>query len=457
MEKEWRNYQGRIKKRKHITKKTILIASFIIGITFLVTSSPFLGSTTLSRKINYTIHEDNLNLKFTEDFVRIEGGIDPLFNEVIEDRFVSKVGKNVQVVYTLDPLLQEKMISLFAKYKVPYGAFVAISTKTGKVLAMAGYSEKDGVDQNLALRATYPAASIFKLVTAAAALEKGKVEPDTVINFRGGLYALSPGNWTDNPKRDKNKITLADAMGKSCNVAFAKVALRWLDAGDLLRSAESLGFNNTINFEFPVQQSRIHVENNEKSIAKTAAGFGDVTLSPLHGAMIASAIANDGRMVEPRIVEKIFIDGREAYNFGKKEGTAGISPETAEKLRYMMTKTVEKGTARHSFFTQRGKAYLKDIVVGGKTGSLEGDDPQGDYSWFVGMAPLDNPEIAIAALVINRPVWKIKAPFVAREGFLTYFNNKDINNTKEKLKVAKKGNFLPTYHNQVLDREIRQL
>ena len=57
-------------------------------------------------------------------------------------------------------------------------------------------------------------------------------------------------------------------MGKSCNVAFAKVALRWLDAGDLLRSAESLGFNNTINFEFPVQQSRIHVENNEKVLQR---------------------------------------------------------------------------------------------------------------------------------------------------------------------------------------------
>ncbi len=436
MEKGWRNYQGRIKKRNYLTPKTVLITSFIIGITFLITGSPFPGSTTLSRKVNYTIHEDNLNLKFTEDSVRIEGGIAPLFDEIVEDRFVSKVGENVQIVYTLDPLLQEKMLSLFEKYKVPYGAFVAISPKTGKVLAMVGYSERNGVDQNLALRATYPAASIFKLVTASAALEKGKVEPDTVINFRGGLYSLSPGNWTDNPKRDKNKISLADAMGKSCNVAFAKVALRWLDAGDLLRSAEHFGFNNDINFEFPVQQSRIHVENNEASIAKTAAGFGDVTLSPIHGAMIASAIANDGIMVEPRVVEKVFIDGREAYNFGKKEGSASISNATAEKLRHMMVKTVEKGTARHAFYTRRGEAYLKDMVVGGKTGSLEGNDPQGDYSWFIGMAPLDDPEIAIAALVINRPVWQIKAPFIAREGFLTYFNNKDSNSTKEKLKVA---------------------
>ncbi len=436
MENGWRNYQGSIKGQKTFKKKTVLVITFILGMTFLVTSSAFLGSASIAGKFNYSIQEDNLNLKFTEGFVRIEGGIDPLFNEVVENRFVSKFGENVQVIYTLDPVLQEKISSLFERYKVPYGAFVALSPKTGKILAMVGYSQKDGPDQQLALRATYPAASVFKIVTAAAALEKGKVEPDTVINFRGGLYSLSPRNWTDNPRKDRNKITLSDAMGKSCNVAFAKVALRWLDADDLLRSAEKFGFNNSINFEFPVQQSKVYVEDTESSIAKTAAGFGNVTLSPLHGAMIASAIANDGRMVEPRVIEKIFIDGREAYNFERKEGPAGISHETAEKLGQMMVKTVEKGTARHAFYTRRGEAYLKDMVIGGKTGSLEGNDPQGDYSWFIGMAPLDDPEIAIAALVINRPSWQIKAPFVAREGLLTYFNNNDRNGSKGRLKVA---------------------
>ncbi len=436
MKNGWRNYQGSIKRRKNFTMKSVIIVSFILGITFLVTSSAFLGSTNITEKFSYSIQEDNLNLKFTEDLVRIEGGIDPLFTEVVEDRFVSKFGERIKVVYTVDPVLQEKITSLFERYKVPYGAFVALSPKTGKILAMVGYSEENGPDQQFALRATYPAASVFKLVTAAAALEKGKVEPETVINFRGGLYALSAGNWTDNPKKDKNKITLADAMGKSCNVAFAKVALRWLKADDLVRSGEKLGFNKAINFEFPVQQSKINVENSEASMAKTAAGFGNVTLSPLHGAMMAAAIANDGRMVEPRIVEKIFIDGREAYNFGKKEGPAGISSLTAEKLKQMMQKTVKNGTARHAFYTPRGEAYLKDMVIGGKTGSLLGNDPQGDYSWFIGMAPLDDPEIAIAALVINRPVWQIKAPFVAREGLLTYFNNKDTGNAKEKPRVA---------------------
>lgn len=421
MEQKWREYQKRFRRHKRIARKTPLILFLVSFIILLAAGSPFLDTINLSQKIHYTIEENSLRLRFDEDFVQIDGGFPPLTQERMEEKFVSQLGKDLQVVYTLDPLLQKSMEALFARYRVPYGAFVAISPKTGKVLAMVEYSEEEKGPQHLALRATYPAASIFKLITAAAALEKKKVEPDTVIRFSGGLYALTPRNWVDNPRRDKNKITLADAMGKSCNVAFAKVALRWLNSDELLRYAERFGFNQPVDFEFPVQISQARVENNEASIARTAAGFGDVSLSPMHAALIAAIIANDGKMVAPRIVEKILLDGREIYHFRSREIADRITPDTALKLKSMMTKTVENGTSRHAFYTRRGKAYLKDITVAGKTGSLEGDDPQGDYSWFVGMAPIDDPEIAIAALVINRPVWQIKAPFVAREALLAYF------------------------------------
>lgn len=429
MGQKWREYQKRFMGHKKITRKTPLILILVSFIILLAAGSPFLDTSNLTQKIHYTIEENNLRLRFDGDYVQIDGGFPPLFKERIEDRFVSHFGKDIQVVYTMDPVLQERMEALFAKYRVPYGAFVAVSPKTGKVLAMVEYSEEEKGSQHLALRATYPAASIFKLITAAAALEKKKVEPDTVIRFSGGLYTLTPRNWVDNPRRDKNKITLADAMGKSCNVAFAKVALRWLNSDELLSYAERFGFNQPVDFEFPVQISQAHLENNQASIARTAAGFGNVNLSPLHAAMIATTIANDGKMVAPRIIEKILLNEREIYHFIPREIADCITPDTAIKLKSMMTKTVENGTSRHAFYTRRGKAYLKDITVGGKTGSLEGDDPQGDYSWFVGMAPLDNPEIAIAALVINRPVWQIKAPFVAREALLTYFN-------KERFKMA---------------------
>ena len=423
MEQRWREYQKRFTWHRKIPRKTPFILVLAAVIISLAAGSPFLDTFDLSQKIRYTIEENGLRLTFDEESARIESETPILFKEKIEDKFVSNFENGLSVTYTIDPLLQEKMTDFFAKYKVPYGAFVAISPKTGKVLAMVEHSEKDKGDRHLALRATYPAASLFKLITAAAAIENGKVEPETVIRFNGGLYTLTPRNWVDNPKRDKNKITLADAMGKSCNVAFAKVALKWLGAGDLLHYAENFGFNKALDFDLPVQMSQASIENTAESIAKTAAGVGNVTLSPLHGALIASVIGNDGKMIAPRIIEKISLDGRELYNFKIKELDTCISTETAGKLKYMMTKTIESGTSRHTFYTRKGRAYLKDITIGGKTGTLEGDNPPGDYSWFVGIAPLEDPEIAVAALVINQPTWQIKASVAAREALLTYFKS----------------------------------
>ncbi|MDD5433964.1 MAG: penicillin-binding transpeptidase domain-containing protein [Nitrospira sp.] len=431
MGQKWRQYQNMQKKGRRIKGKTAFILLCSVFIILFAAGSPFLStSTTPSQKLNYTIEENNLRIKFDGNNIHMDGTTFPSsLGEKKDDRYTRSFGKDGQVTYTIDPVLQEKMTELFQKFQVPYGAFVAINPKTGKVLAMVEYSEESKGPQHLALRATYPAASIFKLVTGAAALEKGKADPETVINFSGAFYSLTPRNWKDNPRRDKNKITLADALGKSCNVAFAKVALRWLSSRDLTRYAEKFGFNKPLDFEFPVQTSKIHAENTESSLAKTAAGFGDVTLSPLHGVMIASAIANNGKMMAPRIIDRVSVNGRDIYNFKSKELYQSISNETAEKLKYMMTKTIEKGTSRHAFHTPSGESYLKDITVGGKTGSLDGTNPKGEYSWFVGMAPIDDPEIAVAVLVINKPVWKIKAPYIAREGLLTYFN-------RDKLKVA---------------------
>lgn len=430
MGQKWRQYQDRNKKGRKYKGKTAFILFFVAVIILFAAGSPFLSTlTSPSQKLSYTIEDSNVRIKFDGNNIRMDGEITPLLDEKKDDRYTKRFGKDGEIIYTIDPVLQEKMTELFRKFQVPYGAFVAMNPKTGRVLAMVEYSGEDTGPQHLALRATYPAASIFKLITGAAAIENGKADPETVINFSGGLYALSARNWKDNPKRDKNQITLSDAMGKSCNVAFAKVALRWLGSRELTRYAEKFGFNKPVEFEFPVQASRIHAENSEASIAKTAAGFGDVTLSPLHGVMIASAIANSGKMMAPRIIDRVSVNGREIYNFKSKEVSQCISEPTAEKLKNMMIKTIEKGTSRHAFHAPNGESYLGDISVGGKTGSLEGDNPKGDYSWFVGMAPIDNPEIAVAALIINKPVWKIKAPYIAREGLVTYFN-------KDKLKVA---------------------
>ena len=153
----------------------------------------------------------------------------------------------------------------------------------------------------------------------------------------------------------------------------------------------------------------------------TAAGFGDVGMSPLHAAMIAAMIANNGVMMSPRIVERVVRDGEEVYTLQERSLGNAIRPETAEKLAKMMLQTVKKGTSKHAFYGWGNIPSLQDIRVGGKTGSLEGDDPPGDYNWFVGMAPINDAKIAVAALVINHHTWQIKASYVAREGLKTYF------------------------------------
>jgi cell division protein FtsI/penicillin-binding protein 2 len=97
-----------------------------------------------------------------------------------------------------------------------------------------------------------------------------------------------------------------------------------------------------------------------------------------------------------------------------------IPRATARRLGAMMERTVTRGTARSAFFDEHGAPFLPGIRVAGKTGSLTGESPYRAYSWWVGFAPADRPRIAVAALVVNTPRWRIKASYVARETLRQY-------------------------------------
>lgn len=358
-------------------------------------------------------------IRYQNGQARFEG-FQPRWNKIEEGRFVSVFGKGDKVYYTIDVFLQKQMKALFRKYQVPYGVFVAVEPKTGKVLAFVEYSSAEPRSSLLPLRATFPAASIFKLITASALLEEEKISPNTVISFRGSR--LSPRTWTDDPKRDKERMSFVNALAKSNNVVFAKAALRWLDRDTLMQYAEAYRFNRSIPFVLPVQVSEAKIESSTKSLAYSAAGLGKVGLSPLHAALIAAAISNDGKMMTPRLIEKI-VGPKGEVRFRSQPSPLGeaISEETAQTLREMMAATISKGTSRKAFRRRGAYRIPQDITVGGKTGSLSGKNPRGNYSWFIGMAPLEDPEIAVAALVINKPRWHIKSSYVARRGFYAYF------------------------------------
>ena len=343
-----------------------------------------------------------------------EGGPQDLslrLNHIDAGKFVVPFKNGLKTVYTLSPSLQYGMKDYFKKNKVPYGVFVAMDPHTGKVLALVEHSSKEPRAKNLALRATYPAASIFKLITASAAIEEKQVFPETEII-----------NWN---RSRSSRTTLAEAFADSNNSAFSEVALRYLNTKTLMDYANRFKFNQKIPFELPIQVSRIRTEDGRSGLADLAAGFGDVGLSPVHAALIGSVIANNGVMVAPCLIERVVSSsGKTILECTPKVVTTAISPNTARQLRAMMGLTITKGTAHRAFKSAWKSSALREIEVGGKTGSLTGKNPAGKVTWFVGMAPLDNPQVVISALVINsvNRNWKIKASDVAKQGFQTYFN-----------------------------------
>ena len=318
---------------------------------------------------------------------------------LVDDGYVSGGRK-----LTVDPHLQSQMVKLLKMYKPVGAALVALDPKTGKVLSLAEIGEGQ------ATKPLYPAASVFKIITGAALIEKG-VSPDDETCYHGGRHALKGKLLEDRPRLDRRCLSLAMALAKSANVVFAKMAVKHLDGDELRKEAEKFLFNRPI-FDQPVVPSSADIPDSGFEFAKSAAGFGDVKLSPMHAAMIAAAVGNGGVALEPTLVEEETPTGSIRL----------MNADTATALRDMMKLTVKQGTATMYFRDPRRRNNLGDIEVAGKTGSLSthGKGPFKDYSWFVGFAPADDPKIAVAAVVVNGLKWRVHAPFIAREALKAY-------------------------------------
>ncbi|WP_242345045.1 penicillin-binding transpeptidase domain-containing protein [Anaeromyxobacter terrae] len=328
-------------------------------------------------------------------------------------RYVAPLGDR-RATLTLDPGLQDRLERALDTYRVPWGATVLIEPATGRILALAEHSRAEPGRRGLSLAALAPAASIFKLVTAAALLEQGTL-PDEEVCYHGGKHRLAPKLLADDPRRDHRCVTLASAFGHSTNVVFAKLADRGLDAGRLRATAERFLFNTEIPFAHPVEISKADIPDDDFGFANTAAGFGGVKLSPLHAALLAAIVANEGVLVPPVIVDAV--EGGPVPSAGDPRRV--IEEPVAAELARMMRSTVTEGTARRAFARARGP--LRSIPVAGKTGSLADAQPYRDYSWFVGYAPADRPQVAIATVVVNERLWHARAPTVAREALEAYF------------------------------------
>lgn len=345
-------------------------------------------------------------------------GLDPSIAVVQGGKYVQRTADGRNLELTLEPALQQAMERLLRDNQVPEGVAVAIDTRTGKVLALA---EQGG--HGLWAQATAPAASVFKVVTASALVEKAGVSPDQEICYGGGSHRLVAHDLEDDADRDGQCASLSQAVGFSINAVVAKLADRHLDRASILAAAEAFGWNQEVPFDMPVRASAADVPSDRLELARTAAGFWHTTMSPLHAALLGQALAQNGQMLRPWVVSRVTnATGQVLYEGSPRFWRTVVTPATARALTRMMTVTTESGTSRRAFHDREGRPYLRGVRVAGKTGTLNGYEPTfRAYTWFVGFAPVEAPRVAVATLVVNNPTWRIKASEVARELLQAYF------------------------------------
>ncbi|MBP0457561.1 peptidoglycan D,D-transpeptidase FtsI family protein [Streptomyces montanisoli] len=350
----------------------------------------------------------------------ILSGTDPrLFFDRQVSMFTGKQQKGGDVVTTLNADAQK---AAYDGLKGKKGAAVAIDPTTGKILALAStpsydpstfaagttsdekawkslHSDKDQPMLNRALRQTYPPGSTFKLVTSAAALETGKVT-DVDAKTDSPLPYIMPGTTT--PLKNEGNLpckdaTLRLALTVSCNSVFGHLGV---EIGDdaMVKEAKKFGFNAEQFVPVRAAASVFPTDINKSQVALSSIGQFNTRTTPLQMAMVASAIANDGKLMKPYMVDELRSPGLDVIDKTQpKQMSQPLSPENAQKLQSMMESVVNdpQGTGHN--------AKISGATVGGKTGTAQnGVDNSGKpYAWFVSYAKVHNSSPVAVAVVVE--------------------------------------------------------
>ncbi len=324
------------------------------------------------------------------------------------------------------PRIQSRLKQFLRHRGDPVAAMMIVEVSSGNILAMVQGASPTTWNSltNTNLHTGFPAASLFKTVVAAAALENMPLDPRKKFILDGGCGTISPkGYWMRNDLKGRRfQLDLRRAYGSSCNGFFAKMAVNEIGFGPILDMAHRFGWNqNGVPADFTIPVSPIKPPDPSVSsahmVGRFAAGFGYVGLSVAHAVWQMLAIANYG-YAKPLSLFSDDID----QSIAPVPHRQIIQPTTAEDLLSIMDATILGGTASSSF--KRGRYRKIRRHIGGKTGTLTGSFPRGVTTWFAGMYPLDQPEIVVASVVVLKDLWHIKASDLAAEGIISYIDFK---------------------------------
>jgi cell division protein FtsI/penicillin-binding protein 2 len=330
---------------------------------------------------------------------------------------------------SVDTALQKYAASMFRQYRPRYAAAAAVDPSTGRVLALASYANAgepmDG--SGLYLRNCFPAASVFKTVVAAAAVEKGRMHGKTPIEHFGRNHTLYTSQLQKVLKVSRD-ITLEDAYAYSVNPVFARIALFNVNKDVISEYGRRFGFNEAVPFEYDVDISEMFSPDTGFSVAEFASGFNrKTTITPLFGALLAGAVCEGGVIFEPTVVDSVrSVKGDSClYARRAKVWRRAVKEQTAAELRGMMSKVTHYGTARNTFRQLRDSPRYNAFEFGGKTGSVN-QVGLGRVDWFVGFArnPNDKKQrIAVGVVTTHGDYWTVHSSYIAAELIKKYISN----------------------------------
>jgi cell division protein FtsI/penicillin-binding protein 2 len=337
---------------------------------------------------------------------------------------ISRDNTQYTVKTSIDTELQNYLLKKMRKSYTRYLGIVVMAPKSGRILSMVGF-DKTHATENPCIEKRFPAASVIKIVTAAAAIEICGLDPDSKLAFNGNKYTLYKRQITNKTNRYTTRVSFKNSFAQSINPVFGKLGSLYLGKSALEEYAQGFGFNQQFNFELPVNESRLHVKNERYHQAEIACGFNrDTLITPLHGALLVSSILNDGKIPEPTIVDEI-VDGKGQTHYRGQKGiiNQAVSSKTCRMLKKLMNATVKSGTARKSFRGFRRDRILSRLNIGGKTGSLSNRKHDVRFDWFVGFAEQKNgsEQIVISAIVAHHKYIGTRASRYARSTIRHYF------------------------------------
>ncbi|MBP1765166.1 MAG: pbpA [Firmicutes bacterium] len=336
--------------------------------------------------------------------------------------FGTKTGNDV--VLTIDSSIQTIAYQALGNRR---GAVVAIDPRTGAILAMVSKpsfnpaeissqwdniaSSKDAPLLNRASQGLYPPGSILKVMVAEAALSERIASANSFFDCTGSLAIGKDYTLSEDKQIAHGHLSLKEALAVSCNVTFGRLALD-LGRNKMEKTFQRYGFIKPLPDELQESACKLPKFNNlsDGDLAQLGIGQASLLVTPLRMAMLADVFANHGVMMKPFLVQKIVtVDGSVIEQYEPEKWISPANENLANQVAAMMIEVVEEGTG--------SAAQIQGIKVAGKTGTAE--NPHGDpHAWFIGFAPAENPQIALAVIVENGGSGGGAAAPIARKIFL---------------------------------------